>query len=80
MNASVECSLIREMKVEEGTREDWNKLSGFHYRGHKVSVPRKIFRLVRERGDLRSYSVQLSTARLLWKTLNASANDNSRDQ
>ena len=41
------CSLIREMKVEEGTREDWKKLSVFHYRGHGVSVPRKIFRMVR---------------------------------
>jgi ABC-type ATPase with predicted acetyltransferase domain len=44
---AVECSLIQEMRVEEGTREDWQKLSGFHYRGHKVAVPRKIFRLVR---------------------------------
>jgi ABC-type ATPase with predicted acetyltransferase domain len=44
---AAECSLIREMGVEEGTRDDWQKLSGFHYRGHKVAVPRKIFRLVR---------------------------------
>jgi energy-coupling factor transporter ATP-binding protein EcfA2 len=42
-----ECSLIREMKVEAGTREDWQKLCVFHYRGHKTSVVRKIFRLVR---------------------------------
>jgi ABC-type ATPase with predicted acetyltransferase domain len=45
--AATECSLTREMKVEEGTKEDWQKLSSFHYRGHKVAVPRKIFRLVR---------------------------------
>ena len=45
---AAECSLIREMKVEEGNREDWQKLSGFHYRGHKVAVPREIFRLVRK--------------------------------
>jgi ABC-type ATPase with predicted acetyltransferase domain len=44
---AAECSLIREMRVEEGTRKDWQKLSSFHYRGHKVAVPRKIFRLVR---------------------------------
>jgi ABC-type ATPase with predicted acetyltransferase domain len=44
---AAECSLIQEMRVEEGTREDWQKLSGFHYRGHKVAVPRKIFRLLR---------------------------------
>jgi ABC-type ATPase with predicted acetyltransferase domain len=46
---AAECSLIREMRVEEGSREDWQKLSSFHYRGHKVAVPRKIFRL--KRGD-----------------------------
>lgn len=43
-----QCSLTREMKIEEGSREDWKKLSCFHYRGHGVSVPRKIFRLVRK--------------------------------
>ncbi len=47
-NPAPECSLIREMRIEEGTREDWQKLSGFHYRGHKVAVPRRIFRLKRD--------------------------------
>ena len=47
-DSEAECSLIKEMKIEEGTREDWKKLSIFHYRGHGVSVPRKIFRLVRK--------------------------------
>ena len=42
-----ECSLVREMKVEVGTKKDWEKLCVFHYRGHKTSVPRRIFRLVR---------------------------------
>jgi ABC-type lipoprotein export system ATPase subunit/GNAT superfamily N-acetyltransferase len=42
-----ECSLVKEMRVEEGTTEDWRKLAGFHYRSHKVAGPRKIFRLVR---------------------------------
>ncbi len=44
---AAECSLIREMKVEQGSMADWRKLSGFHYRGHSVAVPRKIFRLMR---------------------------------
>ena len=44
---ATECSLTKEMKIEPGTREDWKKLSVFHYRGHGVSVPRKIFRMVR---------------------------------
>ena len=42
-----QCSLIREMKVEAGSREDWKKLCSFHYRGHKTSVVRKYFRLTR---------------------------------
>ncbi len=45
--AAPECSLIREMRVEKATMEDWRKLSVFHYRGHNVSVPRTILRLMR---------------------------------
>ncbi|MEM1550431.1 MAG: hypothetical protein QXX56_05770 [Candidatus Bathyarchaeia archaeon] len=42
-----ECSLIKEMRVEEGTTEDWKRLAHYHYRSHRVMAPRKIFRLVR---------------------------------
>jgi ABC-type lipoprotein export system ATPase subunit/GNAT superfamily N-acetyltransferase len=42
-----ECSLVREMRVEEGSIEDWRKLSVFHYRGHRTSPRKKIFRLMR---------------------------------
>jgi len=42
-----ECSLIKEMRIEEGTFEDWRKLASFHYRSHRVAGPRKIFRLMR---------------------------------
>lgn len=45
--SATECSLIREMKIEQGCMVDWHKLSSFHYRGHRVAGPRKIFRLVR---------------------------------
>ena len=45
---AAQCSLIREMTIEEGTKEDWQRLSCPHYRGHKVAVPRKIFRLIRK--------------------------------
>lgn len=41
--AAAECSLLREMRVEEGTIEDWRKLSAFHYRSHNVSARRGIF-------------------------------------
>ena len=44
-----ECSLVKEMCIEEGTFQDWRSVAGFHYRSHKVVGPRKIFRL--KRGD-----------------------------
>jgi ABC-type lipoprotein export system ATPase subunit len=43
-----ECSLVKEMRVEAGSMEDWQALSRFHYRGHRCSPPRRIFRLVRK--------------------------------
>ncbi|MEM3597244.1 MAG: GNAT family N-acetyltransferase [Candidatus Bathyarchaeia archaeon] len=42
-----ECSLVKEMHIEEGTTEDWRKLAVFHYRSHKIAGPRKIFCLKR---------------------------------
>ncbi len=42
-----QCSLIQEMKVEDGSIESWRALSSFHYRGHKTAIPRKIFQLTR---------------------------------
>jgi ABC-type lipoprotein export system ATPase subunit/GNAT superfamily N-acetyltransferase len=43
-----ECSLVKEMKVVEGSTEDWRNLAGFHYRSHKIVGPRKIFCLKRK--------------------------------
>jgi ABC-type lipoprotein export system ATPase subunit len=49
-NASAkECSLTKEMHVEEGTFADYKKLSLFHYRSSRCPPPRKIFIL--KRGD-----------------------------
>ncbi len=42
-----ECSLAKEMIVEEGTTRDWLELAGFHYRSHRIAAPRKIFCLKR---------------------------------
>ena len=42
-----ECSLVKEMRIVEGTTEDWRKLAGFHYRSHRIAAPRKIFCLKR---------------------------------
>ncbi|MEM2352372.1 MAG: GNAT family N-acetyltransferase [Thermoproteota archaeon] len=44
-----ECSLTKEMRIEEGSIGDWHALAGFHYRSHHVAGPRKIF--VMKRGD-----------------------------
>jgi hypothetical protein len=74
---TAECSLIREMKVDQGTIKDWQKLSVFHYRGHKTAVPRKIFRLVCG-GELRRNCLLLSSAGLLWAAACASSHDYAR--
>jgi len=42
-----ECSLTREMHIEEGTTADYRQLSSFHYRSNHCPSPRKIFALKR---------------------------------
>jgi len=39
------CSLTKEMRVEEGTREDYKRLAAFHYRSSRLPAPFKIFAL-----------------------------------
>ncbi|MEM2953604.1 MAG: GNAT family N-acetyltransferase [Candidatus Bathyarchaeia archaeon] len=46
-----ECSLVREMHIEEGTAADYKALSLFHYRSSRLPPPRKIFTLKRK-GEL----------------------------
>jgi len=44
------CSLLKEMRVEEGSIQDYHKLSGFHYRdSRRVAAVYKVF--VLKRGD-----------------------------
>lgn len=43
------CSVARDMAVEEGSREDYEELARFHYRGGRLPPPRRIFAL-RRRG------------------------------
>ena len=42
------CSLLKEMRIEEGSYEDWKKIAGFHYRSHRVAFMQKIFVLKRK--------------------------------
>jgi ABC-type ATPase with predicted acetyltransferase domain len=48
---TAECSLLKEMKIEGGTLDDWRKLSVFHYRSHNTSARRDIFS-IRRHGEL----------------------------
>jgi ABC-type lipoprotein export system ATPase subunit/GNAT superfamily N-acetyltransferase len=43
-----ECSLLKQIHIEEGTTKDYKMLSSFHYRSHHVGAVRKIFRAVRD--------------------------------
>lgn len=43
-----ECSLTKEMIVEQGQLSDWRCLSGFHYRSHHAGASRKVFCLRRD--------------------------------
>jgi len=43
-----ECSLVKEMTVEGGTRDDWRHLEGFHYRSHNLGASREIYSLRRK--------------------------------
>lgn len=42
-----ECSLTKEMHIQEGTAADYKTLSPFHYRSSRLPPPRKIFTLKR---------------------------------
>jgi ABC-type lipoprotein export system ATPase subunit/GNAT superfamily N-acetyltransferase len=46
-----ECSLVKEMRIEEGSVADYRKLSVFHYRTSHCPAPRKIF-VLKRRGEL----------------------------
>lgn len=42
-----ECSLVEEMRIEDGMRDDYEKLAGFHYRDSRLFAHQKIFVLKR---------------------------------
>jgi len=43
-----ECSLVKEMHVEEGTKADYKKLASFHYRDSRLFAYHKIFAMKRD--------------------------------
>ena len=42
-----ECSLLKEIRIEQGTLADYRVLAEFHYRSHRVGAVRKVFRAMR---------------------------------
>jgi ABC-type lipoprotein export system ATPase subunit/GNAT superfamily N-acetyltransferase len=44
---AIECSLVKEMQIADGTFADYKALSVFHYRSSRCPPPRKIFTLRR---------------------------------
>jgi ABC-type ATPase with predicted acetyltransferase domain len=46
------CSLLKEIKIEKGTRSDYQELASLHYRSHHVGVIRNIFRATRGSEEL----------------------------
>jgi len=44
------CTLLDDVRVERGTREDWDRLAPLHYRSHHAGAVSDIFRMVYERG------------------------------
>jgi len=45
---SSECSLLRQVRIEAGNRQDYLRLADFHYRSHKLPPPRQIFRAAKD--------------------------------
>jgi len=42
-----QCTLLREIKIEPGTRQDYEALAEFHYRSHNLGAVRRIFKATR---------------------------------
>jgi ABC-type ATPase with predicted acetyltransferase domain len=45
--ANRECSLVKQMKIEKGTRADYKQLAHFHYRDSRLFAHHKIFTMKR---------------------------------
>lgn len=43
-----QCTLLNEIKIEPGTRQDYQTLAEFHYRSHNLGAVRSIFRAMRK--------------------------------
>jgi len=46
-----ECSLLKQIRIEKGSKKDYNALASFHYRSHHVGAVRNVFRAIRGNDD-----------------------------
>jgi GNAT superfamily N-acetyltransferase len=46
-----QCSLLKQIHIEEGTKQDYKTLAEFHYRSHNIGITRKIFKAVRNNNE-----------------------------
>jgi len=47
-----QCTLLNEIRIEPGTRQDYQKLAEFHYRSHNLGAIRRIFKATRKNHEL----------------------------
>jgi len=47
-----QCTLLNEIKIQPGTRQDYQTLAQFHYRSHNLGAVRRIFRATRANNEL----------------------------
>jgi ABC-type lipoprotein export system ATPase subunit/GNAT superfamily N-acetyltransferase len=47
-----QCTLLSEIRIEPGTRQDYQKLAEFHYRSHNLGAVRRIFKATRKNNEL----------------------------
>jgi GNAT superfamily N-acetyltransferase len=48
------CTLLANVRIERGTRDDWLALARFHYRSHEAGAVTGIFRMVYDTGGVRN--------------------------
>ncbi|MFT4413202.1 ATP-binding cassette domain-containing protein [Fredinandcohnia humi] len=50
--AECQCSLIKDLVLEEGTLDDYKVLARFHYRDARIAVPDKIYKFTNSRKEV----------------------------
>ncbi|MCX5669980.1 MAG: hypothetical protein NTU94_01485 [Planctomycetota bacterium] len=62
------CTLLANIRIERGTRDDWLALARFHYRSHEAGAVTGIFRMVYDTGGVRTAECGLRNEKSKSKT------------